>query len=81
MGYNYSEQTGEKYPDRDRSLMSLRAYGTYEGWCPYYNLEGKYVGARYGFDYAGNSDYYKPSTREIVKNYEDLDWYYVTNSY
>lgn len=72
MGYRYNEQTGETYSDRDLRYMTL---GTDKNWCPYYNLEGKYVGTKYGFNYTdGNLDYYKPSTRKIVKNYEDLDW-------
>lgn len=67
MGYKYSEQTGEKYPNEN--------YETDEDWCPYYNLEGKYVGTRYGLDYyTGNPEYFNSLTREVVKNYEDLDW-------
>lgn len=67
MSYSYNEQTGEKYIGLD-----IRGYITCKGWCPYYNLEGKYVGTKIN-PYSGPG-YYKPSTKRAVKRYEDLDW-------
>ena len=66
MSYSYNEQTGEKYIDLNKG------YITCEGWCPYYNLKGKYVGTKIN-SFPGPG-YYNPSIKRCVKNYEELDW-------
>ena len=68
MGYGYNRDTGLKHE------ISNGHFETVEGWCPLYNIHGKYVGSADGIKWNGAPEYYKPSTQMIVSKYEDLDW-------
>lgn len=41
-----------------------------EGWVPYYNIDGKYV----GYKFTGFKTKYRLPKYEMVNTYEELDW-------
>ena len=66
MSYWFDMVTGEKYNEHQIGLCR-----TFKGWCPFYNLEGKYVGCCTG---TGTPQYYNPAINEDVYEYKDMDW-------
>lgn len=67
MGYCFNNRTGKV------GIFELSK--TEDGWIPYWNLDGRFVGLRLPEYTYQPSVYYNPSTRDCVETYEELDWW------
>ena len=63
MGYNFNYIHGD-YRSED--------INTANGFIPYWNLEGKYVGLKYPCNVG--TVYYNPQSNRFVYSYNELDW-------